>query len=79
MSANGLDSYTMHVVDAESAPTLESIDEELGAGPPVELRALDPEGTVTLIGMCSHAVGFGATAIDQLWGVRHFRRQCRAR
>jgi len=43
MSANGLDSYTMHVVDAESAPTLESIDQELGAGPPVELRDLDPE------------------------------------
>jgi bacillolysin/neutral peptidase B len=43
MVANGLDSYTMHVVDAESAPTLESIDEELGAGPPVESRDLDPE------------------------------------
>ena len=26
-------------------------------------------GTVTLIGMCSGAVGFGAAAMDQLWGV----------
>ena len=43
MYANGLDSYTMHVDDAESAPTIESIDKELGAGPPVESRDLDPE------------------------------------
>lgn len=43
MSANGLESYTMHVVDAESAPALESLEAELGAGPPVELRDLDPE------------------------------------
>ena len=43
MYANGLDSYTMHVDDAESAPTVESLDEELGAGPPVESRDLDPE------------------------------------
>ena len=27
------------------------------------------QGTVTLIGMCSGAVGFGAAAMDQLWGV----------
>ena len=26
-------------------------------------------GTVTLIGMCSGAVGFGATAMDQLWAL----------
>ena len=26
MSANGLESYTMHVVDAESAPALESLE-----------------------------------------------------
>ena len=43
MYANGLDSYTMHVDDAESAETIESIDKELGAGPPVESRDLDPE------------------------------------
>jgi len=37
-----------------------------------ELRAeigLQPMGTVTLIGMCSGAVGFGAVAMDQLWVV----------
>lgn len=43
MPANGLDSYTMHVADAESAPALESLDAEFGARPPVELRDLDPE------------------------------------
>ncbi len=43
MYANGLDSYTMHVDDAESARTMESIDETLGVGRPVEFRDLDPE------------------------------------
>ena len=32
-------------------------------------RSSVPEGTVTLIGMWSGAVGFGAVVMDQLWGV----------
>ena len=34
-----------------------------------QTSSLDPTGTVTLIGMCSGAVGFGAVAMDQLWVV----------
>src|ERR1700741_930028 len=30
---------------------------------------VEKNGTVTLIGMCSGAVGFGAVAMDQLWVV----------
>jgi|GEM_PF-4717643 hypothetical protein len=37
------------------------------------------EGTVTLIGMCSGAVGFGAVALDQRRVVDISGRQCRAR
>jgi hypothetical protein len=32
-------------------------------------RHIPGDGTVTLIGMCSGAVGFGAVAMDQLWVV----------
>jgi bacillolysin/neutral peptidase B len=43
MKTNGLDSHTMHVADAASEPAVASIDDQLGAGPPVDLSHLDPE------------------------------------